>query len=220
MSNLHQIGVAFATYGQDYADNLPRIQDPAGPGVGLDKAGSSLWDVPTLTGDALSSDGKAEIDMYCPGGYTRVQPQDYWWFYNTTPPTPGEYHVTSYVWLIDRNDQSKPDRTKFVAPRPQSFLQKMSVSYKNTFGYTVPLSDSELVMDVTVSEGSGTVNDKWTGIYTTNPNILPNGYSPNHMRGVRPTGGNILFQDNHVSWRTFQSMQVWYKWTNNRNFWW
>src|SRR5204862_6446348 len=106
-----------------------------------------------------------------------------WWYYNTTPPTPGEYHVTSYVWLMARNDASKPAVSGFVTNR--TFLRKMSVPYTNT----VPITDSELVLDVTVSEGTGTVNDKWTGVYTANPGVLPNGYSPNHMTGNRPDGG-------------------------------
>jgi prepilin-type N-terminal cleavage/methylation domain-containing protein len=211
LSDLHQIGISLAVYAQDSGDNLPRIIDPVlGAGAGGDKAGSSLWDIPTLTGDALSNDGKSRKYMYCPGGYTKVQPDTYWWYYNSTPPA-SEYHVTSYVWLMQRNDKTKPDPSGFVAPRT-SFVQKMSVSYTNN----VTLPDSELVMDITVSEGT----DKWTGIYTSNPQILPNGYSPNHMNGTAPAGGNILFQDNHVSWRGFRKMQMRYKWSNNRNFWW
>jgi prepilin-type N-terminal cleavage/methylation domain-containing protein len=88
LSNLHQIGVSLATYAQDNSDNTPRIPDPAaGAGAGLDRGGSSLWDLPTLTGDALSNEGKTRSYMYCPGGYTKVQPENYWWYYNTTPPT-------------------------------------------------------------------------------------------------------------------------------------
>jgi len=222
MSGLRQIGIALATYSQDSSDNLPRIPDPVqGPGQGSDRAGSSLWDLPLSTGDALSNNGKSKEYMYCAGSWTKVQAVDYWWYYVGGPPVPpGNYHVTSYAWLIQRDDTTKPDPTGFVAPTgytKKGFIRKMSQTYTNT----VTLTDSELVMDVTISEGSGTVNDKWTGIYTANPNELPNGYSPNHMTGNnKPAGGNILFQDNHVSWRPFNRMQVWYKWTNNRNFWW
>src|SRR4051794_1630134 len=215
LSNLRQIGIALAVYAQDSNDNLPRVADPAaGAGNGLDTAGSSLWDVPTLTGDALSNDGKSRQYMYCPGGYTKVQPDTFWWYYGTTPPTPGKYHVTSYVWLIARNDKTTPAPSGFTTNR--SFVNKMSVSYTNT----VPVTDSELVLDVNVSEGSGTANDKWTGVYTSNPGVLISGYSPNHMNGNRPAGGNILYQDVHASWKGFKRMQVQYKWSNSRNFWW
>jgi prepilin-type processing-associated H-X9-DG protein len=33
-------------------------------------------------------------------------------------------------------------------------------------------------------------------------------HSTSHMNGTRPAGGNILFLDNHVSWRNFQQMRV------------
>ena len=116
---------------------------------------------------------QSEIVDDIPGGHTWVQPQDYRWFYNTTPPHARRISC-HFLCLADRSKRSfflaietcigrnswRPGRNRF---------SKRCVSYKNTFGYTLPLSDSELVMD------SGTVNDKWTGVYTTNPNILPNG---------------------------------------------
>src|SRR2546421_4474394 len=130
MSDLRQIGISLSIYAQDNTDNLPRVADPvSGPGAGYDKAGSSLWDVPTLTGDALSNDGKSRGYMYCPGGYTKVQPDTYWWYYNSTPLTPGEYHVTSYVWLMARNDPNKPAPSGFVSNR--TFLKKMGLSWTN-----------------------------------------------------------------------------------------
>jgi prepilin-type N-terminal cleavage/methylation domain-containing protein len=228
-SNLHQIGVAIAIYAQDSTDATPRIPDPGtGPGNAPgDQAGSSLWDLPNLTGDALSNNGKSKEVLYCSGGYTKAQPIPYWWYYIggpvSDPPAPGKYHVTSYFWLIARNDSSKPDPTGFVVPTAPTannfrygFITKLSVPVTNVQS----IADSPMVADITVSEGSGTVNDKWTGVYTSNPNELPNGFSPNHMAGNRPEGGNVLFQDNHVGWRNFRKMYLWYKWSNSRNFWW
>jgi type II secretory pathway pseudopilin PulG len=218
LSNLHQIGIALSLYSQDNTDNLPRVPDPVqGPGQGNDTAGSSLWDLPNLTGDALSNNGKGREYMYCAGSWTKVQPLDYWWYYQSpNPPTPGKYHVTSLVWLMARNDKNKPDPAGFHG-RPKGFITKMSVPYTNLFN----LAETELVLDATISEGSGTVNDKWTGVYTDNPGILPNGYSPSHMgSNNRPAGGDILFQDLHSGWRRFNKMRVWHNWSQQRNFWW
>ncbi len=217
LNNLHQLGIALHIYATDNNDNLPRVVDPvAGPGAGLDTGGSALWDVPILTGDYLSNNGKAREYMYCPGGYTKVQPLNYWWYYTGGPPgtPPGRYHVTSYFWMMARSDKTRPDPAGFVAPK--GFITKISVPPTNT----VPIAESELLADITVSQGSGTLNDKWTGVYTANPAELPTGFNPNHMGNNFPAGGNILFQDLHVSWRIFKQMRLWYRWTNERNFWW
>jgi prepilin-type N-terminal cleavage/methylation domain-containing protein len=209
-SNLHQIGVAINIYSQDNTDNTPRPPDPvAGPGAGNDKAGGSLWDLPNLTGDALTDNGKSRSILYCPGGYTAVQPLDFWWIYHSG------YHVTSYYWIIKRNSPTTPDPNGFVPP--EGFISKLSIAYTNL----VSIAESEMVTDVDVSQGNGTVADKFTGVYTDNPTELPKGFNSSHMgSGTIPAGGNILFQDSHTAWRNFRLMQVRYKWSNNRNFWW
>src|SRR4051812_24786633 len=133
LSNLHQLGIAMSVYAQDNTDNLPRpyLTGPGeGPATGHDKAGSSLWDVPDATGDNLSNDGRSRAYMYCPGGYTKVLPDDYWWYYNRTPPD-ADYHVTSYVWLFQRNDPAKPDPNSFTVDpifnARRGFIRKMGV---------------------------------------------------------------------------------------------
>src|ERR1051326_8804125 len=148
MSNLHQIGIALVVYGQDNSDNLPRPSDPAGPGQGNDKAGSSLWDLPNLTADAIENSGARRKVDYCPGGFTSVQDDDFWWNYHSG------YRVTSYLWLVLRNDPNKPDRNKFLTNNA-GFLSKYSLPFTNT----VTLVDSMLVADITMSQGSGKVTD-------------------------------------------------------------
>ncbi|HSU53243.1 MAG TPA: prepilin-type N-terminal cleavage/methylation domain-containing protein [Candidatus Dormibacteraeota bacterium] len=223
LSNLHQIGIALAVYGQDNADNLPRPYDPAsGPGVGQDKAGSSLWDVPVLTTVALEASGGKRKVLYCPGGFTSVQDDDFWWYYHTTSPNIPEYRPTSYLWLFMRNDPNKPDRTKFLTNN-MGFLRKYTVAFTNT----VPLPDSVMVADVTMSQGSGTVNDTFVNMGTSNPQELPNGYNTSHLNSnKKPAGANLLFQDNHVAWRNFRQLTCKYDWRGSpagggeQYFWW
>jgi prepilin-type N-terminal cleavage/methylation domain-containing protein len=210
LSNIHQIGIAINVYAQENNDATPRIADPvAGPGAGNDLAGSSMWDLPNLTGDFLTDNGRSRSLVYCPAGYTAVQPLDYWWVYRSG------YHVTSYYWMMKRNSDTTPAPSGWVAPK--AFIKKLSALVDPS----LPVTDNELVADICVSEGAGTAADKFTGVYTDNPTELPKGFNSSHMgNATTPAGGNILFQDAHASWRNFKKMQIWYKWSHNRNFWW
>jgi prepilin-type processing-associated H-X9-DG protein len=55
-------------------------------------------------------------------------------------------------------------------------------------------------------------------VYTSNPGELPQGYNSSHMAKTTPAGGNILFQDCHVDWRTFNQTKVWIDW-GTRKYW-
>jgi hypothetical protein len=85
--------------------------------------------------------------------------------------------------------------------------------------------DTELVTDVVISEGNGTVSDKFAAVYSANLGSadLPgfNGFTSSHMAvaGRVPAGGSILFLDMHVAWRPFKQMQPWAPWTSSRYFW-
>ena len=212
LSNLHQIGLGLVVYGQDNSDNLPRPYDPSsGPGNGLDTAGGSLWDLPVLTTEALETAGaKRKVD-YCPGGFTNIQDDNYWWYYQTTAPNFPKYRPTSYLWLLQRNDPNKPSRTSFLTNNV-GFLTKYSQPFTNT----TTLVDSVMVADVTMSQGGGQRTDWFIGMGTTNPNELPKGYNTSHLKGSRtPAGGNQLYQDNHVAWKQFQFMTCKYDWRNS-----
>jgi hypothetical protein len=58
-------------------------------------------------------------------------------------------------------------------------------------------SQAELAVDVTASSDDDylTIHDAWTD-------------RSSHVRGKRPLGGNILFDDQHVAWRDFSEMQM------------
>jgi prepilin-type N-terminal cleavage/methylation domain-containing protein len=219
VSNLRQTGIAIPIVSNDNGDNVPQ-PDYTTTGSA---PGSALWDLPRATADMLSEAGGQRQIMYCPGTKTSVQDIDNWWFFNstTTPAsdTGVKYRVTTYCWLFERQpvgskdyDAGKPTRRADGVP----YVQKLSARITSSNN----ISDTELVTDVVVSEGSGTTSDKFTGVYTANPTVLPNGYNSSFMAGRLPDGSNILFQDSHVSWRPFKKMKVMVNWSNNRRWWW
>ncbi|MDE3068485.1 MAG: prepilin-type N-terminal cleavage/methylation domain-containing protein [Verrucomicrobiota bacterium] len=218
MSNLHQIGLALNLYANDNNNRLPCSV------VAGESLGQATWDLPRSMADAIaglagkSSNPKAfnvyRNIFYCPDAFTTVQNVDYWWNYSSG------HRVTSYQWIISRDGTamdgsggSKPYPTQLSPPK--GWLIKMDKVYTNRF----TVADTELVADVVVSQGNGTVHDKFTGVYTSNPAELPGGYHSNHMVGKLPGGGNILFLDNHVAWRPFRDMKAWGKWNNGRYEW-
>ena len=211
LSNLKQIGLALQMYADENGDKLPR-KNPADP------RGNALWDLAYNMADSLGQSGAGRKIVYCPGGYTSVQESDYWWDYKGGT---GFFRVTSYQWLLSRDGTQSygvslvPPPTGLGGEIQRGFLLKMG----QTFAAGVPLSDSEMITDVLISEGAGLVTDKFTGVNTANPAEVPKGYNSSHMSGSKPAGGNILFQDNHVSWRNFKQTKAWGQWVNSRWFW-
>jgi prepilin-type N-terminal cleavage/methylation domain-containing protein len=206
VSNLHQIGVALQLYAGENNDYLPRWQstDPS--------KGQSLWDLAWsmaggLAGSSTNSQNRMRQVCYCPGGFTTVQDTSFWWDYTSG------HRVTSYQFIISRDGGQTGYPTTLRAPK--GFLVKITTPYTNLYN----VATTEMVTDVTPSEGSGSLTDKFKGVYTSNPTELPNGYNASHMSGTVPAGGNILFMDNHAEWRRFKQMQCWGDWNNNRHMW-
>jgi prepilin-type N-terminal cleavage/methylation domain-containing protein/prepilin-type processing-associated H-X9-DG protein len=199
LSNLRQIGIALRMYADENNDDLPRH---AG-------AGSALWDLPKTSADLISDAGGRRQVLYCPGFTASAKKEDdFWWNFTAA----AQYRVTGYFWLMKRGDS---DPEKPVPPEPpKQLLTKLSLAATNS-----TLAETELVTDVTVSEGAGARSDKFTGVYTANPQQLPRGWNTSHMSTKVPAGGNILFLDSHVAWRNFNAMEAWVHWSNNRHFW-
>jgi prepilin-type N-terminal cleavage/methylation domain-containing protein len=209
ISNLKQIGLALQMYADDNANFLPRraTTDPS--------AGSAIWDLSQFMADSLVNAGAKRKVVYCPGGFTSVRDGDYWWNYSSG------HRVTSYQWLLSR-DGTQNYGTRLAAPPSgtggqavKGYVTKMGVVFTNSYS----VADTELVTDVTVSEGSGNTTDKFKGVVTVNPTELPAGFNSSHMTSKIPSGGNILFMDQHVAWRRFQTMKAWGQWSNNRWNW-
>ena len=209
INNLKQIGLSLQMYADENREFLPQKS-------ASDAKGNALWDLAYNMADCLGTAGRKIT--YCPGGYTSVQDTDYWWNYNGGT---GSFRVTSYQWLLSR-DGTQTYGVKLVAPptgigseAQRGFLVRMD----RTFTNTLTLSDSELVTDVIISESSGLLTDKFKGVYTANAAVLTQGYNSSHMAGANPSGGNALFQDNHVSWRNFKNTKAWGQWSGGPTRW-
>jgi len=206
-NNLRQIGIALQIYANDNQDSLPRWQ-PSDP-----SKGQSLWDLAWSMaaglggGSATASANQLRQICYCPGGFTTVQDTSFWWDYTSG------HRVTSYQFIISRDGAQTGYPTTLRAPK--GFLLKITTPYTNLYNSAT----TEMVTDVTPSEGAGNLSDKFTGVYTSNPTEIPRGYNASHMAGSVPAGGNILFMDNHIEWRKFRQMQCWGDWSNSRHMW-
>jgi prepilin-type N-terminal cleavage/methylation domain-containing protein/prepilin-type processing-associated H-X9-DG protein len=236
MSNQKQIAVGFQIYAGDNNDAAlttpanTTYKDPETGTVTGTGAGSSLWDLPRMASDQLVEAGGKRQILYCPGFNAKVGDYNYWWNYRNTNP----YRVIGYYLMMARmqdagggkqtvND-AKP--TPLVFPTPRPYILKLSQSYSNG----VSLADSELAADVVISEGPALTpskvgpGDKFKEINSTSTGdvidgVTFRGYTPSHMSGNLPSGGNIMFQDGHVSWRGFSKMLARTDWTNSRKHW-
>lgn len=209
LSNQKQIGLALQMYADENNNFLPRrnATDPS--------SGQAMWDLTQGMADAIVNAGGKRTILYCPGGFTAIRDSDYWWNYSSG------HRVTSYQWIITR-DGTQTYPTSIVTPptglgglAQKGFIVKMGEVFTNFY---TPI-DTELVTDVTPSEGTGVLTDKFKNVYTANPTELPKGFNSSHMSSSGPAGGNILFMDQHVSWRKFKEMKAWGKWNNARWAW-
>jgi hypothetical protein len=135
---------------------------------------------------------------------------NFFWNFNSSDTatylTEGAYKSVGYFWMIKRNDAANPNKPN-MNPNPNR--SRMLIAKTTTIATNLSSSETEIVADITISSGSGNRNtDTFVGVLSsiTDPTILPNGYRASHMSGNRPSGGNILFQDNHLEWRLFQDM--------------
>ena len=209
-SNLRQFAILLNIYANDFNDKLPRSLGTPTPDPDL---GQATWDLPYSIADGLcnivssaKTNNPNRALFYCPVGFTAIQQSDFWWDYSSG------CRVTSYQWIISRDGtQNYPS----ALTKPKGYLTKLTKPYDPTS----TVADTELVADVVVSQGNGTVSDKFKGVYTANPADLPQGFNSSHMAGGLPGGGNILFMDSHVAWRPFKMMKAWGTWNNSRYEW-
>jgi prepilin-type N-terminal cleavage/methylation domain-containing protein/prepilin-type processing-associated H-X9-DG protein len=223
LSNLHQCMVALHSYATDNNDFYPLAPDPNLDVIGNPEsaeAGTDLWDLPNAIAHRIENEvGKNRLVMYCPSTTTSKDIRnpatiDYCWNFDSDPPhtSDGRYKSTGYYWMIARNDGLHPDRPS-MNPNPNR--PRMLVSKSTTVVTNLDVAATEMIVDITVSDGQDR-NSNFLNIRTTTPKeILPYGYAASHLEKGRPTGGNIAFQDGHAQLRKFTDMDwITYDWQN------
>jgi prepilin-type N-terminal cleavage/methylation domain-containing protein len=217
MSNMRQLGIAMMVYAGENVDYYPEAPDPTRTGdvPSAATAGADLWDLPNSIAWTIikNAGGKREL-MFCPSSFASRDPNNptilnYFWNFNSpdtvTYLTEGAYKSVGYWWMIKRNDAANPTKPN-MNPNPNR--PRMLIAKTTTIATNLNSAETEIVADITISSGSGNRNtDQFSNVPSTAPaSILPAGYRASHMNGNRPSGGNILFQDNHLEWRLFQDM--------------
>jgi prepilin-type N-terminal cleavage/methylation domain-containing protein len=217
MSNMRQLGIAMMFYAGENQDSYPEAPNPTVTGnvPNAATAGADLWDLPNSIAWTIikNAGGKREL-MFCPSSFASRDPGNptilnYFWNFNSpdtvTYLTEGEYKSVGYWWMIQRNDAANPGKPNMI-PNPNRL--RALIPKTTTIATNLNSAETEIIADITISSGSGNRNtDQFVNVPTTAPaSILPSGYRASHLNGSRPSGGNILFQDNHLEWRLFQDM--------------
>jgi prepilin-type N-terminal cleavage/methylation domain-containing protein/prepilin-type processing-associated H-X9-DG protein len=205
-SNLKTIGLSLKIYAEENNGELPLNHD-----------GSWAWDVSFFTTDLVMENGGDGDTFYCPSDPTKnCDKPELWQFsliYGDIPPMmvveptsiaarKQEFRVTGYYWLLDMQNGG---RAGMIGTQPSQWLRNFS-DIKNT-------GNAEMVLDATLS--TGTSRDETVNTFVE----VPGGSSAwlgvaaydrtNHVkRNVVPVGGNIVFADGHVDWRSFNDMEV------------
>ena len=223
MSNLKQIGIATGSYANDYRDLYPlgSPSDTTKYDPFACTAGGDLWNFSNADGNSLVNLlGGAYKVMFCPTCYSAQNSTafQWWWNYNSasaTHATPGEYKATGYSFMFAEDDPKNTTKP-YWSPNPNYLRMLLSkqtqpcVTNNGTTNVSLNVATTEVVADITMSVVTGTATN-FTGIpenSSANWPYLQNGKSlaSSHLNNTAPSGGNILFQDYHAQWRSFNQM--------------
>lgn len=178
VSNLRQVGLACNMYAGDNKDKLPDNTGSGGP-----------WDLTFKVADSLIQQGFTKGVLYCPS-WSRDNQDTAW-----NGLLVANIRVVGYLVTFPN--------TRYVAA---TNINAKITPTPVTIGTTtvLPIStERELAADATISR-PGSVPPTFGNIALTGGVVG----KPNHMKGARPAGGNIVFLDGHVDWRKFDKMKV------------
>jgi prepilin-type N-terminal cleavage/methylation domain-containing protein len=219
MNNLHQLGLALATYGVDFKD-----KQPLAAANGLDSA-TWAWDCPwTAAENMLTTMSKSKKAFYDPGTAPRFTDLQNWqdvsntarnlWDFgdNAWPPqnSTGGFHITGYLFTfagpLSKLNQTNQNLTLHDEPIHHEIAQSALPA-----GITAQsVSDRVLVSCATISDSS--VDQQGPAVSTYNWTDIDGGFyvhhlSPHMNSGNVPEGCSVGFKDGHVQWRKFKDMQ-------------
>jgi prepilin-type N-terminal cleavage/methylation domain-containing protein/prepilin-type processing-associated H-X9-DG protein len=178
LSNIRQIGMTLHLYAHEHKDRLPVIESPP----------PWPWDMPRSVIDVLTSGGRDRGIVFCPSGIANDRDRRYWEF---SP----EYRVLSYAIMLKNVGRIHPRWTNETIHPPTPFEFPSGQLNAPTAAQRV------LAVDGVLSAGANFTNVPG-GSLTDVP------HRSNHMDGLRPAGGNVLYLDGHVKWKEFRSMEI------------
>jgi prepilin-type N-terminal cleavage/methylation domain-containing protein/prepilin-type processing-associated H-X9-DG protein len=176
-SNEHQVGLALLLYADDFKGTLPDLR-PVPPDI---LNGYWPWDVYRPVATNLLNYGAKKSVLYCPS-YQELNQNDGGW----NPTVFPTYIVSGFLWLLKGAPQVPAELTVFKTTQGRIPV-----------GSSVPLpvSASELLTDAVLSQNNDYVHVQGAYINRTA-----------HLERNKPAGGNILFLDGHVAWRSWRFM--------------
>jgi len=193
-SNLRNIGQSIYLYAGQNKGKLPQHYSTL----------YWLWDLPRETRDAMLLSGNVRDTLYCPSN--ERQNADNLWDFNPA------YTVAGYFFMMKR--PLPPPSIGTSLPQMQNYTPggiPMRKRYLEALGdkddptaYRNGAAEIELAADATLSDRVDR-NASFTNVRGG----WPEPHWSNHFKGTKATGGNILFLDGHVTWRSFKEMNCW-----------
>jgi prepilin-type N-terminal cleavage/methylation domain-containing protein/prepilin-type processing-associated H-X9-DG protein len=193
-SNLRNAGEAVINYATNNKGKLPSDVGALG--------GQWMWDLTAdMRDNMFVKYGATRDTMYCP--YYEEENKDRLWTY-------GGFCVAGYIWFLERGPLGGPLHNKLnlagqltgpfypwpqaVDPRPP---KKLLTKFREKDSVTRELAADVVMSNVQLPTGGATA---------ANGTLVQHGTS--HLyRGV-PLGGNVLFLDGHVDWRSWNRSLV------------
>lgn len=157
------------------------------------------WDLNRRVHDELIQHGMPRNVIYDPGNKEQNNDKDYDWSQN--------YRLTGYLWFYDAKDTAMP---------PEYTVTKLSSPpvWASTNGMTlvdIPMNACATISQVApkTSQHIKIMAQNGTGPWSTA-----------HMDGQVPSGGNLLFLDNHVQFRRWNQMKYRFTATGSPRWYW
>ena len=200
LSSLRQLGIASHMYADDNNNHLPPMVNHQ------NQVGNWSWDMPQTVVSNLLGYGFDRNILYCPS--FAKQNNDTLWNFTS------QFKVLGYAFAT-KGSPGLAQSNIFERIQLKTVTDKRSGTT-----YTIGISEGIFVADATLSnrndrEGHGGNFSKVDGGWK--------GHSSPHLAGGGaqdrlPAGGNALYLDAHVAWRTFSQMNQ--RRTRGPYFWW
>jgi len=207
LNNIKQLCLSMFVYSGDSRDKLPELKGAA----------SWAWDMPWEVGNEMLKSGSQKKTFYCPGTKPRFADEENFgnknagkslWYFK-----PDQFHVMGYVaafWgdaaRVDSRYQNKTILAELGIDEPD---------YPGPTRVVIPTTKRVLFADATLNDGISKTGGSWTDV----KGDFEIKHTSPHLKGQKPSGGNLGFKDGHIEWRNFVEMRI-RTGTSRPSFWW